>query len=67
MTLEKDNRFGYWHDPLFVMSLAAYFINRELISMRPMEHLYACQNGPGANYSNRRSWYRWSQKARPFL
>jgi hypothetical protein len=39
MPLERDHRFGYWHDPIFVMSLATYFINRELI--KPNLHHYS--------------------------
>ena len=39
MPLEHNGRFGYWHDPIFVMSLTGYFFNRELI--KPNLHHYS--------------------------
>jgi len=39
MPAEKDDRFGYWRDPIFLLSLGAYFCNRTLI--KPNLHVYS--------------------------
>jgi len=39
MLAEPDGNFGYYRDPVFLFSLAAYFINRELI--KPHLHRYS--------------------------
>jgi hypothetical protein len=39
MPVERSGKFGYWHDPLFLVTLAAYVINRELI--KPNLHQYS--------------------------
>jgi hypothetical protein len=39
MPPEVDGRFGYWRDPLFLICLGAYIINRTLI--KPNLHHYS--------------------------
>jgi len=39
MPVEKHAGFGYWHDPVFLISLGAYFCNRTLI--KPNLHTYS--------------------------
>jgi hypothetical protein len=39
MPAERRGNFGYWHDPVFLVTLAAYFVNRELI--KPNLHTYS--------------------------
>ena len=39
MPAERYNRFGYWRDPVFVICLAVYVINRTLI--KPNLHHYS--------------------------
>ena len=39
MPAEPGARFGYWRDPVFLVSLAAYLVNRRLI--KPNLHAYS--------------------------
>ena len=39
MPAEPDRSFGYWRDPLFLLSLATYIVNRTLI--KPNLHAYS--------------------------
>jgi hypothetical protein len=39
MPAEKRGNFGYWHDPVFLLCLATYVINREWI--KPNLHHYS--------------------------
>jgi hypothetical protein len=39
MPAERSGKFGYWHDPVFLVSLAVYVINRTLI--KPNLHHYS--------------------------
>jgi hypothetical protein len=39
MPAERSGKFGYWHDPVFLVSLAVYVINRALI--KPNLHHYS--------------------------
>jgi hypothetical protein len=37
--IDRSGKFGYWHDPVFLVTLAAYGINRTLI--KPNLHHYS--------------------------
>ena len=39
MPAEKRGGFGYWRDPVFLLTLAIYVVNRELI--KPSLHTYS--------------------------
>lgn len=39
MPVKKEGGFGYWRDPVFLVSLAVYVVNRELI--KPNLHHYS--------------------------
>jgi hypothetical protein len=39
MPVERSGKFGYWRDPVFLVSLAAYAVNRLLI--KPNLHHYS--------------------------